>query len=472
MVLMEKLLAFLSNTLEENQIAFDIESINEYGQDRTRFYNVHSPCIVFPKNTKEISTILAYCNQENISVVPSGGRTGLAGAAVAKNNEIVISMQKMNKIIEVDDLGNTVEVEAGVTVEAIQNACKEKGLFFPLDFAAKGSAQIGGCISTNAGGIKVIKYGMTRDLVLGLEVVLMDGSVLDLNRKLIKDNSGYALTQLFIGSEGTLGIISKAILKCVTPIERSSLGLFALNEFEKIPVILKKFRGSGCDILSFEFFSGSCKDIVVNHVPKIEDPFEETYTYYVLVELDSSDEQFEELMEVLAEDELILDATIASSSKEIENIWALREYISESISMSGNVYKNDISVPVSDLINFIPDLEEIVKIKYSEFELLLFGHIGDGNIHINILDKSRQERSIFKEKLANLDNEMYHLVLKHEGSISAEHGIGLLKKEGLKIQRSQIEIDLMRGLKEIFDKKSLLNPGKIFDPKQKENIIA
>ena len=465
MALMKNLIDFLKNNLDKNQILFDKDSIEEYGQDRTKFHQVKSQAIVFPRTSSDLSKVLAFCNEQNISVVPSGGRTGLAGAAVAKDNELVISLSKMNKIIEIDDIGSTIEVEAGVTVEDIQNACKEKDLFFPLDFAAKGSAQIGGCIATNAGGIKVIKYGMTRDLVLGLEVVLMDGTVLDLNRKLIKDNSGYPLTQLFIGSEGTLGIITKASLKCVSPIHESSLGLFAVDEFDKIPGVLKIFRESGYDLLSFEFLSEACKDTVLNHVPTVDYPFEESYPYFVLVELEASDNSLEEIMEELAEEDLILDATIASSSKEIENIWAMREDISESISMSGNVYKNDVSVPVSDLVNFIPDLEKIVKEKYADFDLLLFGHIGDGNIHINILDRSGQERNKFKEKLANLDSEMYQLIKAHEGSVSAEHGIGLLKKEGLKIQRSELEINIMQGLKEIFDKKNLLNPGKIFDSK-------
>lgn len=460
---MKDLHDFLKSFLKENQVLTSAQDIEEYGRDRTRFHTVKSPCIVFPKSSDELSKILSYCNQNNISVVPSGGRTGLAGAAVAASNELVISLSAMNKVIEVDEIGATVEVEAGTTVEEIHQVCSEKKLYFPLDFAAKGSAQIGGCIATNAGGIKVVKYGMTRDLVLGLEVILMDGTILDLNKKLIKDNSGYALTQLFVGSEGTLGIITKASLKCVSPIIESSLGLFAVENFEDIPTILQKIREEGLDILSFEFFSNLCKDLVINHVKSVEYPFEDTYPYFVLIELNSGSDRLENLMENLAEIDLICDATISSSRKETENLWMLRESISESISMSGNVYKNDISVPVSALANFIPELKKLVSEKYTEFDLLLFGHIADGNIHVNILDRKKLDKNEFKQSLIKLDEEMYKLVQNHNGSISAEHGIGLLKKEGLKIQRTELEIRLMQGLKKIFDPKLLLNPGKIFD---------
>lgn len=454
---------FFASFLDTNQISQTHSDLEEYGKDRTRIYAPNPSLVLFPKSTEQVSKILSYCNTNNISVVPSGGRTGLSGAAMAPKQEVVISLSKMNAIISVDTIGSLIEVEAGAILESIQEEVASKGLYFPLDFAAKGTAQIGGCISTNAGGVKVIKYGMTRDIVLGLEVVLMSGEILNLNKKLIKDNSGYNLVQPFIGSEGTLGIISKATLKCVPKPSNPQVALFACESFEHIPEILKEVRTAGYDLAAFEFFTAAGKDAVLNHVNNITYPFEDDYEFFTLIEICASkDDDMVDLMEILAEKELIIDGTTAENSSEVENLWGLRENISESVSMMGNVHKNDISVPVSKLSEFVTKLNDLVSTKYFQYNLVLFGHIGDGNIHVNIIDKHDRDISEFKKETQILDQEMFELIQSLNGSISAEHGIGLLKKEGLKYRRTELEISLMKQIKAIFDPNGLLNPGKIF----------
>ena len=453
----------LKSVLTDSQISIEHSDLIEFGKDRTHVHAPNPSIIVFPKTTEQVSAILRYCNENNVAVVPSGGRTGLAGAAIAANGEVVLSLSKMNQILNIDTIGATVEVESGAILETIQNEVKDAGLYFPLDFAAKGTAQIGGCISTNAGGVKVIKYGMTREIVLGLEVVLMNGDVLHLNKKLIKDNSGYNLTQLFIGAEGTLGVITKATLKCVPPAKNAQVGLFACESFEHIPQILTKTRAEGYDIVAFEFFTKSGKEAVEHHVSSIQYPFEDEYDYFVLLEINGREEDdFFNLMETLAEDELIIDGTTAESSSEEENLWGLRENISESVSMLGKVHKNDVSVPVAKLSEFVTQLDELVTSKYAHYHMVLFGHIGDGNIHVNIIDKSDRSMNEFKAEVHKLDEEMFEMISRLNGSISAEHGIGLLKKEGLKFRRSEDEITLMKQIKSVFDPKGLLNPGKIF----------
>jgi glycolate oxidase subunit GlcD len=454
---------YFASFLEANQISQVQSDLEEYGKDRTKMHAPDPSIILFPKTTEHVSKILSYCNNNNISVVPSGGRTGLSGAAMAPNKEVVISLSKMNSIASVDSIGSLIEVEAGAILESIQAEVAKNGLYFPLDFASKGTAQIGGCISTNAGGVKVIKYGMTRDIVLGLEVVLMSGEILDLNKKLIKDNSGYNLIQPFIGSEGTLGVITKATLKCVPKPSNPQVALFACESFEQIPEILKEVRTAGYDLAAFEFFTSSGKDAVISHINSISYPFEEEYEFFTLIEICASkDDDMIDLMEILAEKELIIDGTTAENSSEVENLWGLRENISESVSMMGNVHKNDISVPVSKLIEFVTKLEKLVNTKYSQYHLVLFGHIGDGNIHVNIIDKEDRNISDFKKETHILDQEMFELIRSLNGSISAEHGIGLLKKEGLKYRRTELEISLMKQIKAVFDPKNLLNPGKIF----------
>ena len=446
--------------LKPNQVETTAKEIVQYGTDRTGFYSSNPLCVLFPESTADVSAILRYCSEKNYPVVPSAGRTGLSGAAVAQNKEVIISFERMNSISDIDILGETVEAEAGVILENLQQAVQEKGLYFPLDFAAKGSCMIGGCISTNAGGVKVLKYGMTRNLVLGLEVVLANGTVLNLNTALIKDNSGYDLKQLFIGAEGTLGLITKARLKCIQPPTNTHVALLQLASFDNAPKTLAKMQNA-MDVLAFEYMDAYSVSATLKAMPQLRFPFD-TYMHTVLVEVSEKNKDLlEELIFQLAEQHFILDGCIASNSAEEHMFWSLRESASDSIYLNGTVHANDISVPISNLTHFLAELEILLRKHYTAYAVAIFGHIGDGNLHIYIIDERGRDKPTWKADMNALDEHMFTLVQNYQGSISAEHGIGLLKKGALTYRRSEKELQLMRQLKATLDPFSILNPGKI-----------
>ncbi len=447
-----------------DRVVVDPDLILEYGKDRTIVHTPAPLAVVFPRSLNEIREVVRYCYENNLSMVPSGGRTGYAGAAVAANHEVVISLSKMDRINAMDVESGSVQVEAGAILEDVQRMVSEEGLYFPLDFAARGSAQIGGCISTNAGGLKVLKYGMTRELVLGLEVVVANGEMLDLNSNLHKNNSGYDLKQFFIGAEGTLGIIARATMKIVPRPRQLQVALLAVSDFEPIMTILRRIRLEGVDVTAFEFFSAACLDAVLAH-RSLRRPFAGDYPFYVVVEIDEGGKQNQlvQLLEWLAVDGLIVDGTVATSSASFTEIWAYREDISESISMLGSVHKNDVAVPVSSMPSFLGDLRNLISSRYQNFDVLLFGHIGDGNIHVNVIDRSHMKPDSFRATTADLDIAMCELIRQYHGSVSAEHGIGLLKKKLLHLQRSDAEIQMMKNIKRSIDPKNLFNPGKIID---------
>ncbi len=453
--------------LNADRIRDDAETLAEYGKDRTKDYAPDAGLVVFPKTPQEVQDIVRIAYERNIPLVPSGGRTGYAAGAVARNREVVISLEKMNAITAIDVEGGVVRCEAGVILENLQNAVAEEGMYLPLDFAARGSCQIGGCLSTNAGGLKVLKYGMTRDLVLGLEAVIANGEWLTLNEGLYKNNAGYDLKQLFIGAEGTLGIITQVALKIVPPPKRLQAALLAVTNFVAILAILKAAKLRALDITAFEFFTEAGLKAVLEHIPDARNPFDGFYPFYVLLEIDAGTDgdALSGFLEALAEKEMVADGTIASGSAQFKALWGLRENISESISRLGHFHKNDISVPVSSLSRFIPEFEELIRTSYRGFEVLFFGHIGDGNIHVNVIDRTRRPPEEFLSLAAELDKQMAEKVCAYGGSISAEHGIGLLKKNLLPYQRNALQLELMRSVKRIFDPKNLFNPGKIIDMK-------
>lgn len=423
---------------------------------------------VFPGSTTEVSEIMKQCSALNVPVVPSGGRTGLAGGACASNGEVVLSLNRMQKISAIDEVGMTVNVEAGVTTEVLQNAAREVGLFFGLDLAAKGSSQIGGNIATNAGGTKFIRYGGAREQVLGLEVVLADGTILDLNQSTRKDNTGYDLKHLFIGSEGTLGIITKATLKLMPKPRDLQLCCFATDEFAKIGEILRICQQKSIPLTAFEFFTNKAHEIVLHHHPSLRSPFQDRHRFYTLIEFEKTiqDSLFEEVVELVFEKGYAADAVLAGSSTEFHELWAHRERITESLASNGHVWKNDISVGVGEMAAFLAKLEKTVNFKaHSNVQTILFGHIGDGNLHLNYIGEKSIDFQTFKESVRRIEKQVFELVRLFRGSISAEHGIGLLKKSDLAYSNSDLQINIMRDLKALFDPKNILNPGKIFDPK-------
>lgn len=441
----------------------DPDDLNTYGRDWTKVYAPAPSAIALPRSTDEVARLLKLCHELDVAVVPSGGRTGLAGGAVAKEGEIVLSLERMRRMDPVDLLGGTVRVQAGAITEAVHHHTAEHGLTWPVDFASKGSSQVGGNISTNAGGVKVIRYGLTRQWVLGLQVVTAQGDVLELNGALEKNNTGTDLRQLFIGSEGTLGVITEATLKLSRLPQKQSVLLFAVEDVAGVLSLFRETRKAPFALAAYEFFTDKCLARVARH-RKVKAPFEQPQRYYVLVELEDADEdKLETWVTSLFEQELILDGTLAQNSSQAAELWSLREGISESLSATGLPHKNDISLPVAALEAFCADLEEIFQANYPDWEICLFGHIGDGNLHVNVMKPESLEKAEFLKQTSAADHAMFTLVKKHQGSISAEHGIGLLKKPYLSYSRSPIEIATLKAVKSALDPKGILNPGKILD---------
>jgi FAD/FMN-containing dehydrogenase len=457
--LLEKLRAELA----PDTITTDPSDLDELGRDWTRVHTP-APCAVArPRDVEEVSRILRACNDAGVGVVPSGGRTGLAAGAVAANGELVLSLARMNEIGPVDVVGRTVRVEAGAITEAVHERCAEHGLTWPVDFASKGSSQVGGNISTNAGGIRVIRYGLTRQWVLGLEVVLASGERLELGGALEKDNTGIDLRQLFIGSEGTLGIVTAATLKLTRLPGESDVMLFAVPDLAGVLRLFRRATSGPFTLSAFEFFTDACLARVTRH-RKLSSPFSEPSGCYVVMEAERrSEEASHAWLASLFDDGIVSDGTMAQHATQAAQLWALREGISESLSATGLPHKNDISLPVAGLEAFTADLEELIAERYPAFEVCLFGHIGDGNLHVNVMKPDALDKASFLAETSKVDHAIFALVERHGGSISAEHGIGLLKKPYLGYTRSPAEIAAMRAIKRALDPKGIMNPGKIFD---------
>ena len=455
----------LEGIVGNTRISQKPDDLQIYGKDWTKS-TPRPSAVVFPKTTEEVSAILKFCNTNKIKLVPSGGRTGLAGAANASNDELVISLEKMDRILGIDPINMSITAEAGAIVETLQKAAKDRGLFYPVDLAAKGSCQLGGNIATNAGGLKLIRYGGTRENVLGLEVVLIDGTVLDLNYDLRKNNIGYDLKHLFIASEGTLGIVTKATMKLVTLPKDLRLTCMACPDFESVTKLLGLINLRGIAPTAFEFFTQQCMDLVLKHQKHRINPFQEKSPIYTLLEFEKQPEGAVDPMEPFLEEAfergLITDAVIATNSTEFQNLWGFRENISESVAIEGNVRKNDISLPISSLPVFIAEMEKVLS-QIKGVQMFLFGHIGDGNLHLNYVGDFKQDYPEFRALTRDTELGVFKLVQKHRGSISAEHGIGVLKKADLHFCCSDEQLELLKRIKLAFDPQNLLNPGKIFD---------
>ena len=464
------------------------EDLQYYGSDRCRGgWPVAPGAIARPTSIEQVEAIARLCSEHEIAIVPSGGRTGLTGAATATAGELVVSLERMAKVLEVDVPGRLLRCQAGATVEAIQLAADEVGLAYPVDFAAKGSAQIGGSIATNAGGVKVIRHGLTRERVAGLEVVLADGRRLSLGGKLVKNNTGYDLRQLFIGSEGTLGLIVEATLSLTQPPAGHVVALCSLRDDAAVLELFTRLRQQRSLTLSaFECFDRGCIEAVVAHRGVDQaGPLAELGPMQVLVEVevaaselaadDDADEgaaeadptaspSFDGLVELLADaqDEgLILDATLAQTEAQARELWAWREDISESLHPH-TPHKADVAVPVTRVVEFVGRWREAVSTALPEIPARCFGHVGDGNLHLNLLRPEGMALEPFLDRCHEFDPVLYDLVEAFEGSVSAEHGIGLLKRDYLDRTRSEAEIAAMRSIKAIFDPKGILNPGKVF----------
>lgn len=450
--------------LQPHQVKQDAESLQYYGKDWTTYFDIHATAVLFPQSAEQVQQIVQWANKNKISLIPSGGRTGLSGAACALNGEVVVSFEKMNLISDFNAVENTVRVQAGVVTETLQKFAVEHNLFYPVDFAAKGSSHLGGNIATNAGGIKVLRYGLTRDWVKSLQVVTGRGEILELNQGLVKNATGLDFRHLFIGSEGILGFITDATIQLAhTP---PSLKVMLVS-CDSIPHIMDTFQQfhTQTKLTAFEMFS----DLALTHVMSVQSlpaPFAARSTFYVVMEMECANDLQEEKIlncfEKCLEQGFILDGVLSQSEMQMQEFWKYREAISESLSKH-SPYKNDISVRVSQIPNFVSSLEKVLKAKYPTWEVVWFGHIGDGNLHINILRPEGMSKETFVRECQQVDPLVFQVVKDFRGSISAEHGVGLTKKKFLSYSRTPEEINYMREIKRIFDPHGIINPGKVVD---------
>ena len=460
------LLDKLASIFPTNERFLSIEDSQKdlYGRDWTKFF-VPRPCAVaFPRNAEEVARTLEFCQAEGLAVVPSGGRTGLSGGAVAAQGELVVSLEKLNQMGPVEPLGATLEVGAGAITQAVHDHTRPAGLTWPIDLAAKGSSQVGGNLSTNAGGIRVIRYGHARHWVTGIEVATMKGEILKLGGPLLKNNAGLELAQLFIGSEGILGIITQATLKLTAMPRGSRVFFFSVaGGSQGLELLGHALLQGRLQLLGFEFLTHSCLEVVCEVQGK-PNPVNTPGAAYILVEAEvAGAEQVAELetwMESVFQDGLVLDGVLAASSKENRQIWSYREQITESLGHLGLMHKNDVSVPVPLMDQFMSELEQAIAPLYPG-TVHLFGHLGDGNIHVNVRKLPETDADEFLQQCRAVDHTLYALLQRLGGSIAAEHGIGLLKRDVLHYSRGPAEIQRMREVKQVFDPQGLLNPGKV-----------
>lgn len=459
----QALIEELTTLVDNGKLLTDADSLASHGIDWTKHFAPAPMAIAFPRSIEQVQAIVRWANERKVALVPSGGRTGLSAAAVAANGEVVVSFDYMNRVLGFNEMDRTVVCEPGVVTEQLQQFAEEQGLYYPVDFASAGSSQLGGNIGTNAGGIKVIRYGMTRDWVAGLKVVTGKGELLELNKDLIKNATGYDLRQLFIGAEGTLGFVVEATMRLTRAPKNLTAMVLGTPDFDSIMPVLHAFQKE-LDLTAFEFFSDKAmaKVLARGDVPA---PFDTECPFYALLEFEAASEEVMEqalaVFEHCMEEGWVLDGVMSQSEQQLENLWKLREYISETIA-HWTPYKNDISVTVGKVPAFLRDIDEIVAKNYPDFEVVWFGHIGDGNLHLNILKPEAMDKDEFFAKCATVNQWVFETVQKYNGSISAEHGVGMTKRDYLHYSRSAEEIAVMKAVKAVFDPNGIMNPGKIF----------
>jgi len=457
----------LTKLLGENAVLTNSLDLAPYLKDERGYLESNCSLVVRPANTEEVSITVKLCAEYDIAVVPVGGNTGLVGGAIASNG-IIISLERLHKIIDVDALNHTMTVEAGCILANIQNAAEEADCLFPLSLGAEGSCQIGGNISTNAGGVSVYQYGNTRELVLGIEAVLPDGRIYEGLKALRKDNTGYDLKQLFIGAEGTLGIITKAVLR-LYPRPRTSITILAaIGKLDDLLALFHYTRSTCGDRLkAFELIPWLALELELKHIPGIINPFAGRHAYYALIELTSQREddylqnEVEVVLEQALEEGIITDAVIAKSTAEAQQLWKIREEIPTAQNKEGGSIKHDVAVPVSSTVEFIQKASQLVEAEMPGIRICAFGHVGDGNIHFNLTQPVEAEKEAFLQRWGDFNRIVHDVVVSMKGSISAEHGIGLSKRDELSHYASNVELDLMRQIKSALDPHNRMNPNKI-----------
>ena len=443
----------------------DAEALQPHVTEWRGVYEGSTPLLVRPSSTPEVSAIVRACAAEGVAIVPQGGNTSMCGGSVpdASGTQVILSLSRMKRVRGVDPANFSMEVEAGCILADAQDAARGVDRYLPLSLGAEGSCQVGGNIATNAGGINVLKYGTTRALVMGLEVVLADGRVLDTLRSLRKDNTGYDLKQLFIGSEGTLGIITAATLRLFPdPGERTTALVGIATSGSAVELLASLQQTLGDRIESFELVSGYVFGIVEKHIPDTRLPFDAPYPWYVLIEFSSDATAAGDALANEADSGRVLDAVIAKNDRESEELWRLRHSISEAERQEGKALKHDVSVPLSRMQEFLQRGDELLASLRPDLQLVAFGHVGDGNLHYNVVLPRDLPPEDWDTEGERITRAVYDLVSELGGSFSAEHGIGVSKKAWLAEYRAGTEFEVMQMVKETLDPANILNPGKLF----------
>ena len=444
--------------------------LSAYTVDFRRLYRGATPLVLLPRSVEQIARIMAICDRDEVGVVPQGGNTGYCGGATPdeSDSQDVLAMRRLNRVRQIDPANDSMILEAGCTLAEAHAAAESQDRMFPLTLGSQGTAQIGGNLSTNAGGTAVLRYGMMRDLVLGLEVVLADGRVLSSLKSLRKDNTGYDVKSLFIGAEGTLGIITAASLKLFPVSRDSAAALVGLESAHRVLQLLTHLKGAAGDALTtFELMPRFAVELTVEHVPGVADPLTPGAEWYVLAELTSPDPR-QRLAELLSDSlqqasaqGMVIDAVIAASIAQSQAMWKLRESVPEAQRRHGASLKHDISVPVSRVPELIERGAELVRQLAPEGQVVSYGHVGDGNLHFNVSQRPGSPGAAFLARAKPLESAIYDLVESLGGSISAEHGIGRLKAAELAARTDPAELSVMRAVKHALDPKGILNPGKV-----------
>lgn len=444
------------------QLSRNAETLAEWGRDATRSHPAAPSAVVFPESIEDVLAVVELANAQGLKLVPSGGRTGLSGGALAGDNEIVVSFDRMNRILDFSSADRLLTCQAGVITQTIQDFAAEHGLLYPVDFASSGSSQIGGNIATNAGGIKVIRYGLTRDWIAGLKVVTGSGKVVDCNHGLVKNATGYDLRHLFVGSEGTLGFIVEAQVRLAPAADPQLVMVLGVHQFRDILNVLAHFQ-SRVTLSAFEFFSELALQKVTAH-RGLQRPLAAPVPFYALLEFDAAEvDVASAAFEHAVGEGWASDGVLSQSEAQASALWQLREGISESIAPYAP-YKNDLSVRISQMPGFLVEVDALVQASYPDLEVCWYGHIGDGNLHLNILKPDGLSSTAFYERCHAISPRIFALIAARDGSISAEHGVGLLKRDFLGYTRSAEELEIMRALKTVLDPNQIMNPGKLLSP--------
>ncbi|SFQ10240.1 FAD/FMN-containing dehydrogenase [Variovorax sp. OK605] len=442
-----------------------------FATDYRKLYHGKALAVVLPASTQEVAGVVALCAAHKVPVVPQGGNTSLMGGAVpdASGRAVILNLRRMNKVLEVDTVNDTLTLQAGVTLQAARAAAEDASRLFPLRIGSEGSCQIGGNLSTNAGGTAVLRYGNMRDLTLGIEAVLPDGRIFSSLRGLRKDNTGYDLKQLFIGSEGTLGIITAAVLKLMPLPRATAVALVAVQSpHAAVQLLTEAKRIAGQAVTAFELISAPALALVLESMPQLRSPLADAHGWMVLIELSSGGEPGSldaTLLSVLEEgmaQGLVLDAAVAASGADAQNFWRIREEISDAQTREGGSIKCDISIPLSKIADFIAEASAAVLALAPDARMVIYGHMGDGNVHFNPLKpKGASSAQFLEANYARVSHAVDGLAHRQNGSISAEHGVGVAKRDDLSAYKSEVELELMWQIKRALDPDNLLNPAKV-----------